>query len=333
MKWTTSWGLAVAGLAACAVADNEDPAVTTVVVSDSWHDWSAPATTTVTTTATTTVYKETTTVYRSTVYVGPGFCATTTVTVDGNGNPFPPIATKTLVAVDGNGNASPAIATKTLVAVNSGKGSTAGDSTGEVDQSGSHVTTVDAAQATDGSWQYQEEDVTTIGVDAEVFTWTGDPITATVTVPAPLYTGWSENSSWPDAGSANSNVSTPNGPITGGSGCNSADDRSKWCGGQSISSDWYSNGYTTGNTCSYDFTITNTTIDFDGSGEKLAFAINGQVPGPLIECNWGDLLVVTVHNQLTDNSTTIHWHGTFYPKMVIQQVLTLRNRYHPEGHQ
>ncbi|KAI1625341.1 multicopper oxidase-domain-containing protein [Exophiala viscosa] len=290
MKLTKSSSLAVVGLAAGVVAEWEawDAAITTVAASasNSWADWDASPTTTVTTTATTTVYKETTTVYHSTVYIGPGFCATTTVTVDGNGQPFPPIATKTLVAV------------------HSSKTSTA-----SADPSWSTVTSPDPTMTTDGSWLEWESDVSTIGTDGAVYTWTGDAIATTVTIPAPQYTGWSDNGSWPEAGSAHSNVSTPNGPIYGGSGCNSADDRSKWCGGQSISSDWYTGEYSTGNTCSYDFTITNTTLDLDGSGEKLAFAINGQVPGPLIECNWGDLLVVTVHNELTDNSTSIHWHG------------------------
>jgi FtsP/CotA-like multicopper oxidase with cupredoxin domain len=104
-------------------------------------------------------------------------------------------------------------------------------------------------------------------------------------------------------------VTAPIGPIKGGGSCNSAGDRSKWCNGLSISDDYYTNGYSTGQVCAYDLTITNTTIDFDGSGPKVAFAINGQVPGPLIECNWGDTLHVTVHNKLTANSTSIHWHG------------------------
>ena len=38
--------------------------------------------------------------------------------------------------------------------------------------------------------------------------------------------------------------------------------------------------------------------------------INGTYPGPLIEANWGDLLNITVINQLSNhNGTSIHWHG------------------------
>lgn len=66
--------------------------------------------------------------------------------------------------------------------------------------------------------------------------------------------------------------------------CNSPGSRSKWCGGKSIDSDYYQD-YFSGKTCSYELTITNTTLTFDKGG-VMAFAINGQSPGPIIECNW-----------------------------------------------
>jgi FtsP/CotA-like multicopper oxidase with cupredoxin domain len=37
--------------------------------------------------------------------------------------------------------------------------------------------------------------------------------------------------------------------------------------------------------------------------------INGQYPGPAIRANWGDKVKITVHNDLADNGTSIHWHG------------------------
>ena len=39
--------------------------------------------------------------------------------------------------------------------------------------------------------------------------------------------------------------------------------------------------------------------------------VNGQFPGPLIEANWGDLITVTVHNQISapEEGTSLHWHG------------------------
>lgn len=38
--------------------------------------------------------------------------------------------------------------------------------------------------------------------------------------------------------------------------------------------------------------------------------INGQFPGPLIECNEGDTIVVNVDNQAV-NATSFHWHGIY----------------------
>ncbi|KAB5540424.1 multicopper oxidase-domain-containing protein [Coniochaeta sp. 2T2.1] len=43
--------------------------------------------------------------------------------------------------------------------------------------------------------------------------------------------------------------------------------------------------------------------------EKLMTLVNGQSPGPLIEANTGDTVRVVVHNQLSNTSTSIHWHG------------------------
>ncbi|KAJ9161588.1 Multicopper like protein [Coniochaeta hoffmannii] len=48
----------------------------------------------------------------------------------------------------------------------------------------------------------------------------------------------------------------------------------------------------------------------DGVVRDMLF-INGKFPGPLIEVNRGDRLVVNVTNNLSKNSTTIHWHGLF----------------------
>jgi hypothetical protein len=91
--------------------------------------------------------------------------------------------------------------------------------------------------------------------------------------------------------------------------CNSAADRSKWCDSKNLNTDVYSTNYYTGVTREYTFEITNTTLVYDGTGPKLALAINGQVPGPVIEANWGDIVQITVTNKLADNSTSIHFHG------------------------
>jgi FtsP/CotA-like multicopper oxidase with cupredoxin domain len=57
----------------------------------------------------------------------------------------------------------------------------------------------------------------------------------------------------------------------------------------------------------------------DGIARDM-LVINGQFPGPAIEANWGDTIVVHVQNNLqyngfepcflhAYNSTAIHWHG------------------------
>jgi hypothetical protein len=91
-------------------------------------------------------------------------------------------------------------------------------------------------------------------------------------------------------------------------GCNTPDTRSSWCNGLSIHSDRDTSAPDTGDVCEYDFTIGSVQWDFEGD-KRPALAVNGQIPGPAIVCNWGDTVKITVHNALTDNATTIHWHG------------------------
>lgn len=91
-------------------------------------------------------------------------------------------------------------------------------------------------------------------------------------------------------------------------GCNAPGSRDKWCGGLDINTDKDKTIPSTGNVCEYDWTISSINWDFEGT-PRPALAVNDQVPGPAIVCNWGDTVKVTVHNALTDNATTIHWHG------------------------
>ncbi|KAK5135794.1 hypothetical protein LTR08_004620 [Meristemomyces frigidus] len=58
----------------------------------------------------------------------------------------------------------------------------------------------------------------------------------------------------------------------------------------------------------YSFDITNTTLSPDGI-ERPVLVVNGQMPGPLIEANWGDDIIVHVKNSMQNNGTTIHMHG------------------------
>ncbi|KAF2115268.1 laccase-1 [Lophiotrema nucula] len=98
-------------------------------------------------------------------------------------------------------------------------------------------------------------------------------------------------------------------PSATGSVCsgNTADDRSVWCD-YSIDTDWYSEAPDTGVTVEYWLDVTNVTLAPDGV-ERLVLAVNGTVPGPTIEANWGDTVRIHVRNSLTNNGTGIHWHG------------------------
>jgi len=59
----------------------------------------------------------------------------------------------------------------------------------------------------------------------------------------------------------------------------------------------------------FHFTITDEEVNPDGVYRQMIL-INGQFPGPLIECNEGDRLVIEVENQ-SINATAFHWHGIF----------------------
>ncbi|KAK4990071.1 hypothetical protein LTR66_006892, partial [Elasticomyces elasticus] len=66
----------------------------------------------------------------------------------------------------------------------------------------------------------------------------------------------------------------------------------------------------TGVTRYYDLTISRGRISADGVLRDVMM-INGQFPGPAIEANWGDMINVTVRNNITApvEGTSLHWHG------------------------
>lgn len=43
--------------------------------------------------------------------------------------------------------------------------------------------------------------------------------------------------------------------------------------------------------------------------KKLVITINGQTPGPTIEAQEGDTVIVEVNNDLLTENLAIHWHG------------------------
>ncbi|KAK4168784.1 laccase lac5 [Cladorrhinum sp. PSN259] len=60
----------------------------------------------------------------------------------------------------------------------------------------------------------------------------------------------------------------------------------------------------------YEFTVSRGVIAPDGY-ERPVLLVNGAFPGPLIEANWGDTIVVNVNNNITgpEEGTSLHWHG------------------------
>ena len=85
--------------------------------------------------------------------------------------------------------------------------------------------------------------------------------------------------------------------------------RALWNDGYSVSTNIDTQWPITGNTVTYNWEITNSTCDVDGSGGRVCFRINGQYPGPVLRASWGDTVVVNIKNSLQHNGTAVHWHG------------------------
>ncbi len=63
-------------------------------------------------------------------------------------------------------------------------------------------------------------------------------------------------------------------------------------------------------TVTYDWTVTYVSVNPDGF-QRRAIGINGQWPCPAINVDVGDQVVVNLKNGLTDEYTSLHWHGIF----------------------
>ncbi|CAG8959839.1 hypothetical protein HYFRA_00001748 [Hymenoscyphus fraxineus] len=61
-------------------------------------------------------------------------------------------------------------------------------------------------------------------------------------------------------------------------------------------------------TITYRWTISSDHRSPDGVKKKV-YLVNGQFPGPTIECRSGDRLIVHVTNKLNAESLSVHWHG------------------------
>jgi FtsP/CotA-like multicopper oxidase with cupredoxin domain len=61
----------------------------------------------------------------------------------------------------------------------------------------------------------------------------------------------------------------------------------------------------------FDLEVSALEVNFTGA-RRLATALNGQVPGPLLRWREGDTVTVRIKNQLTV-PTSLHWHGVIVP--------------------
>jgi FtsP/CotA-like multicopper oxidase with cupredoxin domain len=72
----------------------------------------------------------------------------------------------------------------------------------------------------------------------------------------------------------------------------------------------YHDSPNTGVVRKYNFTIARQVLAPDGV-EKNMIVVNGQYPGPAIEANWGDIIELSVTNNIEgpEEGTAIHFHG------------------------
>ncbi|KAL0263383.1 hypothetical protein SLS55_002363 [Diplodia seriata] len=83
-----------------------------------------------------------------------------------------------------------------------------------------------------------------------------------------------------------------------------------WGDRSGLSNEPYTDVPNTGITRYYDFNVARGYLSPDGFNKSGIF-INGEFPGPAIEANWGDMIEVRVHNNITgpEEGTAFHWHG------------------------
>jgi FtsP/CotA-like multicopper oxidase with cupredoxin domain len=88
---------------------------------------------------------------------------------------------------------------------------------------------------------------------------------------------------------------------------NDASDRSVWCD-YDTDTNYYNEVPDTGVTVEYWFELQNITTAPDGVSRN-ALTVNGTFPGPTIEANWRDTVKIHLTNSLTNNGTSLHFHG------------------------
>lgn len=64
-------------------------------------------------------------------------------------------------------------------------------------------------------------------------------------------------------------------------------------------------------TVTYNFTVGWVRANPDGAYERPTIGINGEWPIPRIDANVNDRIIIDVHNDLGNQSTSLHFHGLF----------------------
>ncbi|OQE28924.1 hypothetical protein PENFLA_c004G08458 [Penicillium flavigenum] len=82
----------------------------------------------------------------------------------------------------------------------------------------------------------------------------------------------------------------------------------EFCENTPISRDCWGEYSSSTDYSSYWLSVQNVTLAPDGY-ERQMLVFNGSYPGPRLEANWGDMLLIHVTNELTNNGTAVHWHG------------------------
>ncbi|KAI0204472.1 multicopper oxidase-domain-containing protein [Astrocystis sublimbata] len=92
--------------------------------------------------------------------------------------------------------------------------------------------------------------------------------------------------------------------------CNTATNRACWSPGYDINTD-YETKTPPGVVKIFNWEVKeyDNWVGPDGRMKSKVMLINGQYPGPTLQGNWGDTLVINVRNRLRLNGTSIHWHG------------------------
>jgi CopA family copper-resistance protein len=62
----------------------------------------------------------------------------------------------------------------------------------------------------------------------------------------------------------------------------------------------------------FDLQIGETPVDFTGR-PRLAYTVNGSLPGPILRWREGDEVTLRVRNTFNDRDASIHWHGILLP--------------------